>query len=156
MSPADQAGQPNASRPGKQGEVRQCSPYCPCPAASAPAEPVLLVAACGGPRCRALRALHDPSARAPDPCGQLLREAVRQRPGAVLISTGCLGPCERACVAAVGWGMIRGGLLRWSGRPAGLGLVEMPARAAALAAWISGSAPDLKTLPEDLWRIGVT
>jgi hypothetical protein len=32
----------------------------------------------------------------------------------------------------------------------------MPARAAALAAWISGSAPDLKTLPEDLWRIGVT
>jgi hypothetical protein len=29
-------------------------------------------------------------------------------------------------------------------------------RAAALAAWISGPAPDLRTLPEELWRIGVT
>ena len=122
----------------------------------APAEPVLLVAACAGPRCRALRALHDPSAAASGPCGQLLAEAVRQRPRAVLVSTGCLGPCERACVAAVGWGMSHRGQLRWSGRPAGLGLVEMPAHAAALAAWISGSAPDLKTLPGDLRRIGVT
>ncbi|HTQ90605.1 MAG TPA: hypothetical protein VMK84_14075 [Streptosporangiaceae bacterium] len=120
------------------------------------AEPVLLVAACAGPRCRALRALHDPSARASGPCGRLLCEAVRQRPGAVLVSTGCLGPCERACVAAVGWGMSQAGQIRWSGRPAGLSLVEMPARAAALAAWVAGSAPDLKTLPEDLWRIGVT
>jgi hypothetical protein len=122
----------------------------------APAEPVLLVAVCAGPRCRALRALHDPSAAASGPCGQLLCEAVRQRPGAVLVSTGCLGPCARACVAAVGWGMSHGGQLRWSGRPAGLGLVELPARAAALAAWISGSAPDLETLPGELWRIGVT
>jgi hypothetical protein len=59
-------------------------------------------------------------------------------------------------VAAVGWGTSRVGQLRWAGRPAGIGLAEMPARAAALAAWISGSAPDLKTLPEDLWRTGVT
>jgi hypothetical protein len=123
---------------------------------SAPAELVLLVAACAGPRCRALRALHDPSAAASGPGGRLLCEAVRHRPGAVLVSTGCLGPCERACVAAVGWGTSRAGELCWAGRPAGVGLVEMPARAAALAAWISGSAPDLKTLPEDLWRIGVT
>jgi hypothetical protein len=121
-----------------------------------PAEPVLLVAACAGPRCRALRALHDPSAATSGPCGRLLCDAVRRRPGAVLISTGCLGPCERGCVAAVGWGTSRGGQIRWSARPAGLSLVELPARAAALAAWISGPAPDLRTLPEELWRIGVT
>jgi len=120
------------------------------------AEPVLLVAVCAGPRCRALRALHDPSAATFGPCGRLLCDAVRHRPGAVLISTGCLGPCERACVAAVGWGMSRGGQIRWSARPTGLSMIEMPARAAALAAWISGSAPDMRTLPEDLWRIGVT
>jgi hypothetical protein len=120
------------------------------------AEPVLLVAACAGPRCRALRALHDPSAATFGPCGRPLSEAVRHRPGAVLISTGCLGPCERACVAAVGWGMSRGGQIRWSARPTRLSMIEMPARAAALAAWISGSAPDMRTLPEDLWRIGVT
>jgi len=118
---------------------------------SVPAKPVLVIAACAGPRCRALRSLHDPSARASGPCGRLLCEAVRHRPGAVLISTACLGPCERACVVAVGWGTARRGHLSWSGRPVGLSLAEMPARASALAAWISASAPDLAALPEDLW-----
>jgi hypothetical protein len=33
-------------------------------------------------------------------------------------------------------------------------MVEMPQRAATLAAWISDSAPDLATLPEPLWRTG--
>jgi hypothetical protein len=108
------------------------------------AELVLLVAVCAGPRCRALRALNDPSAAASGPDGRPLCEAVRQRPGAVLVSAGCLGPCERACVAAVGWGTSRAGQLHRAGRPTGVRLVEMPARAAALAAWISGSAPDLK------------
>ena len=124
--------------------------------ASVRPEPVLLVAACAGPRCRGLRVLHDPSAAASGPSGQLLGNAVRRRPGAVLLSTGCLGPCQRGCIAAVGWAVSAGGQLRWSGRPVGLGMVETPPRAAALAAWIAGTAPDLTTLPEPLWRIGAT
>jgi len=124
--------------------------------ASASARHLLLIAVCAGPRCRGLRNLHDPSATTSGPCGQILCEAVRRRPGSVLISTGCLGPCQRACVAAVGWAVGDSGQLRWSGRPVGLGMVEMPLRAAALAAWISGSAPDLTTLPEPLWRVGAT
>jgi len=70
------------------------------------------------------------------------------------VSTGCLGPCARGCVAAVGAGTATDGEVRWSGRPAGLGMVEIPERAAALAAWISDSAPDLSALPQTLWRIG--
>ena len=116
-----------------------------------PAQPVLPAAACAGPRCRALR---DPSVATSGPCGRLLCEAVR-RPGAVLTSTGCLGPCERGSGAAVGWGTSRGGHIRWSARPTSLSLVGLPERAAARAAWIFGPAPDLRTLPEELWRIGV-
>jgi hypothetical protein len=116
-------------------------------------EPVLVVAACAGHRCRALRARHDPSA-AGGSTGELLRQAVQQRPRTVLISTPCLGPCARGCVAAVGTGIAASGEVCWAGRPVGLGMVEMPERAAALAAWISSSAPDLATLPEPLWRIG--
>ena len=59
-------------------------------------------------------------------------------------------------MAAVGTGMATTGEIRWTGRPVGLGLIEMPERAAALAGWITSSAPDLSTLPETLWRIGVS
>ena len=119
------------------------------------AEPVLVVALCGGYRCRALRTRHDPSATADRP-GQLLRQAVRRRPRSVLIFTGCLGPCAQGCVAAVGTGTAGDGELCWSGRPVGLSMVDLPRRATALAAWISSSAPDLATLPEILWRSGVS
>ena len=124
-------------------------------AAGAPAEAVLVVALCGGYRCRALRARHGPPVTA-DSTGQLLRQAVRRRPRSVLISTGCLRPCAGGCVAAVGTGTVGGGELCWSGRPVGLSMVDIPRRAAALAAWISSSAPDLATLPEMLWRTGVS
>ena len=125
-------------------------------AADSPGEPVLLVAVCAGRRCQALRALHDPSASASGNCGQLLKEAVRRRPRSVLISTGCLGPCGRGCVAAVGAGTATEGEIRWTAQPVGLGLVEIPERAAALAAWITSSAPDLSTLPETLRRVGTS
>ena len=53
MSPADQAGQPLASRPGKQAATRQCPPpYCACPAASGRAQRHL-----PGPRDRPGRAV---------------------------------------------------------------------------------------------------
>jgi hypothetical protein len=98
--------------------------------------------------------MHDPSASASGHCGQLLKEAVRRSPRSVLISAGCLGPCARGCVAAVGTGTATEGEIRWTGRPVGLGLIEIPERAGALAAWITSSAPDLSTLPEMLWRVG--
>lgn len=116
---------------------------------------MLIVAVCAGHRCRALRALHEPSATA-DGTSELLRQAVRHRPRSVLISTGCLGPCARGCVAAIGTGTAARGEIRWAGRPVGLGMIEIPRRAAALAAWISGSAPDLAALPDELWRIGTS
>jgi hypothetical protein len=122
-------------------------------AAGSPDEAVLLVAVCAGHRCQALRALHEPSAAGSGSCGQLLKEAVRRNPRAVLISTRCLGPCARGCVAAVGSGTATEGGIHWTGRPVGLGMIEMPERAAALAAWITSSAPDLATLPEVLWSI---
>jgi hypothetical protein len=134
---------------GRPGRDRGGQPRAPLTAAG----PVLVVAVCAGHRCRALRALHDPAATG-DSTGDLLRQAVRRRPRAVLISTGCLGPCAHGCVAAVGTGTAAGGEISWAGRPVGLGMVEMPQRAAALAAWISDSAPDLATLPEPLWRTG--
>ena len=59
-------------------------------------------------------------------------------------------------MAAVGTGTATAGQIRWTGHPVGLGLVEIPERAAALAAWITSSAPDLSTLPETLWRVGVS
>ncbi len=141
----DDASLPRRDRPGLRG-----SPGTSGTAAS----PVLVVAVCAGRRCRALRALHDPSAA--DGISDLLMQSVQRRPRSVLVSTGCLGPCARGCVVAVGTGTAASGELRWAGRPVGLGMVEMPQRAAALAAWIAGSAPDLATLPEVLWRIGAS
>jgi hypothetical protein len=142
---ADDAGPPSGQV--HPGQCRQAA------AAGSPDEAVLLVAVCAGHRCQALRALREPSAAGSGSCGQLLKEAVRRSPRAVLISTRCLGPCARGCVAAVGTGTATEGGIHWTGRPVGLGMIEMPERAAALAAWITSSAPDLATLPEVLWSI---
>lgn len=112
---------------------------------------LLVVAVCAGPRCQALRGLHDPTAAAAGPAGAQLRAAVRERPGAVLVSTGCLGPCARGCVAVVGPGSADAqGRVSWHGRPVGLELVERPDRVAEFAAWVSGPAPDVTRLPERL------
>jgi hypothetical protein len=35
-------------------------------------------------------------------------------------------------------------------------LIEIPERAAALADWITTSAPDLSMLPPTLWRVGTS
>lgn len=55
-----------------------------------------MVAVCAGQRCTALRGFAG--------CGSALgelREAVRLRRGAILVSSPCLGPCHQAPVAAV-------------------------------------------------------
>lgn len=66
-------------------------------------ERLLLVAACGGQRCRMLRQLHNPPNPGMDTGASLLRDAVRQRRDAVLISTGCLNACSHGSVVVVGW-----------------------------------------------------
>lgn len=110
-----------------------------------------MVAVCTGPRCRALRTLHDPSADAAGPGGAALHHAVRQRPDAVLISTDCLGACDRGCVAAIGTGTAGDdGRITWREQPVGLGLVELPDRAADLAAWVRHGAPAVTALPHQL------
>lgn len=121
---------------------------------AAPGE-LLVVAVCAGARCRALRQLHDPSAGDAGPAGAQLRAAVRGRPRSVLVSTECLGPCHRGCVAAVGPGSADGrGGVRWHRPPLRLDLVELPGRDADLAAWIRGGAPDPGRLPAALRRTG--
>ena len=115
---------------------------------------MLLVAACGGVRCAALRRLRGPAAGPVDRCGHLLRAAVRRRPDAVLLSTACLGPCHLGSVAAVGWARARarGGRLDWLARPVLLTMLDRPERAAAASGWITAGAPDAHTLPALLTR----
>ncbi len=115
------------------------------------AAPVLLVAACTGARCQALRELHGASTAAGDGSGTALRAAVRDRPRAVLLSTACLARCHLSSVAAVGWAAAaRSGQLSWLGPPLLLGMLDLPHNAAAAAAWIRHGAPDPRTLPAPL------
>jgi hypothetical protein len=102
----------------------------PKPALSAPRgddhveQPVLLVGVCAGHRCAALRRLHsvDPHptdlmrSGADDDAADtrqasysesegLIRQAIRDRCDAVLVSLPCLGPCAQGSVAALGAGV---------------------------------------------------
>jgi hypothetical protein len=123
-------------------------------------EPYLVVAVCAGARCRALRQLHDPSAASAGPPGQELRDAVRARQRAVLITTGCLGACHQGCVVAVGHGTTEAvgtagaGHLIWAAPPVGLGLAELPDRSRELAGWVRDGAPDVAMLPGRFRRPG--
>jgi hypothetical protein len=100
---------------------------------------LLAVASCSGPRCRAVRT---PSHTA------TLRAAVAGRPHALLVSTGCLGPCHLACVVAVGPAVLSGDHhVDWTAPPRTFALAERAGRSAALAGWISAGAPDPAQLP---------
>ncbi len=143
-------GRDSASRQGRPGPDRRATVPGPiAPVGSGQGETVLLVAACTGTRCAAVRRPHDPGADPVDRCGHLLRAAVRQRPDAVLLSTACLGPCHLGSVAAVGWARPRaqGGRLDWLARPVLLTMLDSPKRAAAASSWINAGAPDAGTLP---------
>lgn len=114
----------------------------------------LFVAYCAGHRCAALRRGHadrpsddtaEPSS-APPSLNQL-RAAIRCRPDSVLISTGCLGRCERASVVIVGWGHTAGKIITWSQPPIVVDLVDRTDRAAALASWVATTAPRSDTMP---------
>lgn len=111
-------------------------------------ERLLLVVACGGQRCRVLRQLQTTATTCGDGGTDLLRDAVRQRRNAVLISTGCLGACSHGSVVVVGWATRpHSASLSWSSPPIMVGLAERPQRTNDLARWIRGSAPAKTTMP---------
>jgi hypothetical protein len=92
-----------------------------------------LVAVCVGHRCAALRRL----AGTADGVDQVA-DAVRRTSGAVLVTAGCVGACDRAAVA---------GLARraaGSGQPGPavwLSEVQTPERTAGLVAWVTAGGP---------------
>lgn len=117
----------------------------------------LFVAYCAGHRCAALRrepASHDgddgQASSSAAPTLDQLRAAIRYRPDSVLISTGCLGRCERASVAIVGWGQTAQKTIIWTQPPIVVDLIDRTDRAAALASWIATTAPRPDTMPAPL------
>lgn len=110
-------------------------------------QPLLVVAVCGGQRCRALRALHDDRSPGSPTSDSPIREAVRATPRSMMLSTGCIGPCARAAVVAVGWATMQDRSLAWLSPPVCWGPVETAPRAAALAEWIRALAPTLAAGP---------
>lgn len=127
-------------------------PHTPGLASNSPnAEPdppadreLLLVAACDGERCAALHRLRGQS----DDAGRAdLRAAVRERRGAVLLRSPCLGACHRGSLAAVGRAVRRGRELRWLDSPVVVERIEAARRSAGLADWIRTTAPRVDTLP---------
>jgi hypothetical protein len=103
-----------------------------------------LVALCAGPRCSALRRLAGTADTV-----EVLGEAVRGTPGAVLLTTGCPGACALSSLAVVGH---RAAGSRTSGTSLLLSGVQTPERVAALAAWVAhgGPGPAGHRLPADL------
>jgi hypothetical protein len=99
-----------------------------------------VVAVCAGQRCTALRGFAG--------CGSALeelRDAVRLRRGAVLVSSPCLGPCHEAPVAAVAR---RDGPTGDFGRTLWLGRLDDAVLLEALRAWVVGGGPSTAQRPE--------
>jgi hypothetical protein len=72
--------------------------------------------------------------------------AVRETPGAVLVTTGCLGPCALAAVAAVAH---RSRSQECSGRTLWLAGVHDAERQDALATWVRAGGPGPSAEPDD-------
>ena len=104
-----------------------------------------LVVLCQGHRCAALHRLADAGAGVVG-----ISAAVAGSPGAVLVTSGCLGRCSLGALAGVahrdGGGAGVSPALWLSG-------VEAPERSAALCRWISDGGPSgdpRKRVPDDL------
>jgi hypothetical protein len=100
-----------------------------------------LVVLCAGHRCAALREL---TGGVDD-----LRSAIRQTPGGVLVSAGCLGPCHLGALAVVAR---RDGPTGTGGPVALLSGVDRPTRAVALRAWVLAGGPTRDDSSPDLPR----
>lgn len=120
-------------------------PHPPARTAPAPVpavEPLRVVAACQGHRCRALLQAQEPAGT------DALREAAGRSARGVLVSTGCPGLCALGPVATLAQGTVRDGTLHLVGGLV-LGPLDPPA-VAALAAALEGDDPS--ALPDVLRR----
>ncbi|WP_188538051.1 hypothetical protein [Kocuria dechangensis] len=99
-----------------------------------------VVAVCHGHRCAGLRRLHGTADHA-----DRIREAVKATPGAVLITSPCLGRCEMASLAAVAR---RDGPSGRVGPTVWLSGLEDECRAEALTAWIASGGPQRLHQPD--------
>ena len=92
-----------------------------------------LVALCDGHRCAALRRLAGAAGSVPD-----LAAAVRATRGAVLVTTDCVGACDRGAVA----GLARRAPVTGEAGPAvWLAEVQTAERTAALVDWVTAGGP---------------
>ena len=109
--------------------------------------PLLVVAVCGGQRCRALRALQDDRSPGTPPSSLVISETVRSTRRSVMLSTDCLGPCAHGALVTVGWATMKDHTLAWLAAPTYWESTETPQRATTLIEWISTAASVLATGP---------
>jgi hypothetical protein len=93
--------------------------------------------------CRGRRCASSAGAAATE---EVVAAAVRETPGAVLVTTECLGPCALAAVAAVAH---RSGSRECTGRTLWLSGVHDAERQDALAAWVRAGGPGPAAEPDD-------
>jgi len=105
----------------------------------------LIVVRCEGQRCRALRDLAKP-----EPKRDPIKQAVAATSDGIMVGTPCMGACAAATIVAVGRGNALPQGLAWHGAPLWLQCTHLPDRAATVAAWIGGAAPDPRPLPREL------
>ena len=100
-----------------------------------------LVALCTGHRCAALHRL-----AGTDPLTEV-GAAVRRTRGAVLLTTGCVGACDRGSVAGLAR---RAPVTGQTGSAVWLSQVQTPERTAALVAWVHAGGPGAAGTGRDL------
>lgn len=99
-----------------------------------------LLALCAGQRCTALRRLAGTAGTVEE-----LGSAVRATPGAVLVTTDCLGRCELASLAGIA---CHHGSTGRTGRTVWLAGVEQTDRAEALRRWVVAGGPSRLDRPD--------
>ncbi|HEX7351579.1 hypothetical protein [Brachybacterium sp.] len=122
-------------RPGDSRPSRLLDAEDTTAAASGP-----LLAVCAGHRCAALRRLAGTAGTVDE-----LGAAVRAAPGAVLITTDCLGRCEVAALAGIAR---HHGPSGQSGRTVWLAGAEQTDRAEALRRWVVDGGPSRLDRPD--------
>ena len=107
--------------------------------------PLLVVAVCGGQRCRALRALQDDRSPGTPPSSLVISETVCSTKRSIMLSTDCLGPCAHGALVTVGWATMKDNTLAWLAPPTHWESTETPQHATTLIEWIRTAASSLVT-----------